>query len=199
MTELWLVRHGQTDWNAQGRYQGQADMPLNAAGILQAEAAAGRLAGQAFAAIYSSDLIRALRTAEIIAARVGLPIQTDTRLREIHQGEWQGMLVTEIAARYADLVSRWRSGPTTARAPGGESVSEVAARLWAAADDIAAAHPGGRVLVVSHGLALATLIARAQQAPLEQVYTLIPDNAAAQMVEWTPGHSDFRDFAPLGE
>jgi broad specificity phosphatase PhoE len=184
MTELWLVRHGQTDWNMEGRYQGQADMPLNAAGIAQAEAAAAQLAGGSFAALYSSDLQRALRTAEIIAARLGLPVRRDQRLREIHQGQWQGLLVTEIAARYAGEISRFHASPATARAPGGESVGEVAARLWSAADDYARAHPGGKVLVVSHGLALATLIARARGAPLEQVYTLIPENAAPVQIEW---------------
>jgi alpha-ribazole phosphatase len=184
MTELWLVRHGQTDWNAEGRYQGQADMPLNAAGLCQAEAIADQLAGQTFAAIYSSDLRRAYRTAESIAARLSLPIRVDTRLREIHQGEWQGLHVSEIATRYASEVSQWHASPTTTRAPGGETVAEVAARVGAAADEIARLYRGERVLIVSHGLALSTLIARARGVPLERVYTLIPDNATAVVIDW---------------
>jgi broad specificity phosphatase PhoE len=187
MTGLWLVRHGQTDWNIQGRYQGQADMPLNEAGIIQAEDAAARLADLPIAAVYSSDLSRAKRTAEIVAARLGLPVEEDVRLREIHQGEWQGLLVSEIASRYASEVSRFRSSPTTARAPGGETVAEVAARLRAAADDISRANPGQQVLVVSHGLALATLIANARKVPLEQVYSLIPENAVPHRIDWPPG------------
>ena len=186
MTQLWLVRHGQTDWNQQGRYQGQADMPLNEAGIRQAEEAAAQVAHLPISAIYTSDLVRARRTAEIIAARLGLPLQQDTRLREIHQGEWQGLLVSEIATRYASEISRFRASPMTARAPGGETVAEVADRLWSAADEIARRHAGQQVLVVSHGLALATLIARARRVPLEQVYTLIPENAVPHLVEWPP-------------
>jgi 2,3-bisphosphoglycerate-dependent phosphoglycerate mutase len=84
MTLLWLIRHGQTDWNLEGRYQGQCDAPLNAAGRAQAEALASRLTGQSFAALYSSDLQRARETAEIIGAQLGLFSQCEVRLREIN-------------------------------------------------------------------------------------------------------------------
>lgn len=188
MTELWLLRHGQTDWNIQGRYQGQADMPLNEEGLRQAREAAARFNPGVFAAVYSSDLQRARRTAEIVAARLGLPVRLDARLREIHQGEWQGLLVSEIASRYEGGPSRWRGSPALAIAPGGESVEQVAARLRQAADEFAAAHPGKKVLLVGHGLALATLIARARMVPLEQVYALIPENAVPHVIEWPPGN-----------
>jgi probable phosphoglycerate mutase len=186
MTELWLVRHGQTDWNQEGRYQGQADIPLNAAGLDQARELAQLLDGRFFNAIYSSDLQRARQTAQILAAKLGLPIHLDTRLREIDQGEWQGLLVSELAQRYNTEMSARLNNPLSARAPGGESVGEVAMRVWAAADDIAAAHPSGSILVVSHGLALATLVAKGRSIPLEQVYSLIPDNAKLSMVVWPP-------------
>jgi alpha-ribazole phosphatase len=184
MTELWLVRHGQTDWNVEGRYNGQEDTPLNETGIRQAQEAAARLAGETFAAVYSSDLQRAYRTAQIITTRLGLPIQVDTRLREIHQGEFQGLLVSEIAERFAVVMQQWHASPATAHAPGGETVVQVSARVAAAADDIARAHPGERVLVVSHGMALATLIARVRGVPYERVYTLIPENATPVIIEW---------------
>ncbi|MDD5369541.1 MAG: histidine phosphatase family protein [Anaerolineaceae bacterium] len=187
MSELHLIRHGQTDWNIQGRYQGQADMPLNPAGLAQARALAKAMEGQAFMAIYSSDLQRARQTAQILANRLGLVLRLDARLREIHQGEWQGLLVTDLALRYAAEMAARRKNPVAARAPGGESVAEVAARVYAAADEIARNHPLGRILVVSHGLALATLIARGRNIPLEQVYSLIPDNAQPTVVVWPSG------------
>ena len=96
MTEIWIVRHGQTDWNVEGRYQGQADRPLNAVGLAQAQQAAEQLRGRDFAAIYSSDLQRARVTAEIIAGQLGLPVQVDRRLREVNQGEWEGLLTADI-------------------------------------------------------------------------------------------------------
>jgi alpha-ribazole phosphatase len=190
MTELWLVRHGQTDWNQEGRYQGQADIPLNAAGIAQARELAQLLQGRSYQAIYASDLQRAQQTAQILADQVGLMVRLDARLREIDQGDWQGLLVSELAQRYNTEMSARLNNPLSARAPGGESVGEVARRVWAAADDIAAAHPSGSVLVVSHGLALATLIAKGRSIPLEQVYSLIPDNAKLSMVAWPPQGMD---------
>src|SRR5512140_799505 len=90
--ELWLVRHGETDWNRRGLCQGQADIPLNETGLAQARQTAAMLrqAGQKFAAIYSSPLMRARRTAEETAGALGLEVCFDARLGEIHQGEWQG-------------------------------------------------------------------------------------------------------------
>jgi broad specificity phosphatase PhoE len=186
MSELWLIRHGQTDWNLEGRYQGQSDVPLNATGLAQAEAYAASLDGRPFAALFSSDLARAYQTACIIAAKIGLPVQTDVRLREINQGQWQGRTLTEIKAIYNEGAQAKHSqiNPAETRAPGGESVLEVSQRLAAAADDIARAYPGGRVLVVSHGLALATLYCQANAIPLGDVYNHIPDNTQDVIVKW---------------
>ena len=183
MTELWLARHGQTDWNVEGRYQGHADVPLNALGVQQAHLLAHKLDGQKFDAIFSSDLQRARLTAEVAAARLGLPLRLDARLREIDQGDWEGELVAEISRRYAE---RWHVNPADPEgfgAPNGETIGQVAARMNAAADEIASAFPGGRVLVISHGLAVAILICRARQYPLAEVYRHIPPNAEPVRIE----------------
>ncbi len=187
MTELWLVRHGQTDWNVQGRYQGQADPPLNAAGLEQAARAAEALAGRTYAAIYTSDLERARVTAEIIGRRLGMEVIVDARLREVNQGAWEGMLSTEIQARYAREWAERQRDRLHFRPPGGgESVTDVATRLWAAVDELVARAPDGPLILVSHGLALATLICRADGLPLTQAFDLIPDNALPHCIEWIP-------------
>ena len=177
MTQLYLIRHGQTDWNVEGRYQGQTDMPLNAVGRVQAEALAHQLAGTQFKGVYSS---------EVIAASLGLIVQLDRRLREINQGAWEGQLVSDIAANYQAAWGDRTQDPLNARAPGGESVAEVAARLAEAAEAIARAHPVGPVLVVSHGLALATLICQARRRPLAEAYQAIPQNGQPEAIEWPP-------------
>ena len=182
MTIFWLVRHGQTDWNLEGRYQGQSDIPLNATGLEQARACAARLNGQRFDALYSSDLLRARRTAEILGEKLALPVRTDTRLREINHGQWQGRTLEEIRLAYEDHTHD--SDPLNSRAPGGESVLEVARRMAQAADAITSAHPGGTVMLVGHGLALAALYCQAQGIPLEQVYEHIPENTQATIIEW---------------
>jgi len=185
-TELWLIRHGQTDWNQEGRYQGQTDIPLNDNGIQQARDLATRLEGLHFASIYSSDLRRALTTAQIIAERLKLPVTVDPRLREIHQGQWEGMLFSEVAGRFPREIALRQTDPLSARPPGGESVQEVAQRVAAAANDIAQKHPGQRVIIVSHGLAIATLLSQANHHSLEGVFSLIPDNASISIVCWPP-------------
>jgi alpha-ribazole phosphatase len=186
MTQLYLVRHGQTDWNVEGRYQGQADRPLNAAGRAQAAGLSQQLAGIRFAAAYSSDLGRAKETAAILVALTGLKVQLDPRLREINLGEWEGQLMTEIVARYPATWAERLHDPLHAHAPGGESVAEVAVRVAEAATDIARAHPAGPVLVVSHGVALATLLCQARRQPLPETYEAIPDNSQAKIVVWPP-------------
>jgi len=187
MTQLWLVRHGQTDWNLEGRYQGQADPPLNTNGWAQARALAARLSGTGFEAVYTSDLQRAYAMATIIGDRLRLTVTPDKRLREINQGAWEGMLLGDIMFLYPRDWSVHLHNPLHARPPGGESVAEVAARVCAAADDIARAHPVGPVLIVSHGLSLATLLCRVRRLSLQQAYSLIPDNAAPLDIEWPAG------------
>ncbi len=184
-TSLWLVRHGQTDWNLVGRYQGQSDPPLNPAGRAQARALAARLGGHGFHALYTSDLLRARQTADALAVRTGLPPRLEPRLREMHHGAWDGLLLTEIQERFPADWAAWRQDPHAARPPGGETVMEVAQRVATALDGIALRHAGGHVIVVSHGLALATALCRARGIPLAQAHDLVPPNAEATMVRWS--------------
>jgi broad specificity phosphatase PhoE len=182
VTELWLVRHGQTDWNLEGRYQGQSDIPLNETGLEQARQLAEKLDGQRFAAIFSSDLQRARQTAQILAKKTGLLVFLDPRLREICQGEWEGKKLDEVRKmQMEDAIN----DPINFHAPGGESVGKGADRLAKAAEDIALDYPEDKVLVVSHGLALATLICAARSLPIAQVYKVIPDNASPEIIHWT--------------
>ena len=184
MTKLILTRHGQTDWNREGRYQGQADPPLNSTGRQQAQALADRLADRSLEAIYSSDLQRAFETAQIIAQRHGLPVRQDQRLREINQGEWEGLRIEEIIARYPQIWAAFLDDPLQGQAPGGEPPLLVAERVWAAVSDIAKLYPTGTVLIVSHGFALATLLVRIYGVSFSQVYSYIPNNAEIKEIEW---------------
>jgi alpha-ribazole phosphatase len=185
VTQLILARHGETDWNREGRYQGQADPPLNTVGQGQAHALAELLAALAIEAIYSSNLLRAVQTAEAVARRTGTKLELDPRLREISQGEWEGMLATDIAMRYPVEWAARQRDPVNARPPGGESVAEVAQRVWAATDDIARHHTDGPVVIISHALALATLLCRASGIPLAEAYHMAPANGSLRIVEWT--------------
>lgn len=186
MTMLWLVRHGQTDWNLLGRWQGQSPHApgLNKTGRTQALALRNALKDVKFAAIYSSDLLRSLQTAEPIAETLCLTIIPEPRLREINLGAWEGMLAEDIQTRYPRELEERRRNPFYTRAPGGESPHDVAERVLPAVDEIAGRHPHDDVLLVSHGLSLAILLCHAYGIPLEHVYDHIPENAKPQRVEW---------------
>jgi probable phosphoglycerate mutase len=184
-TELWLVRHGQTDWNLEGRYQGQTDIPLNHTGIEQAKQTSQNLPEQHYSALYSSDLSRARMTADILRKRFNLPVIVDQRLREINQGEWEGRLVCEIRAHYQDLSSAERR-MIYMSPPGGETVADLSARMADVVDEISFKHFGEKILVVSHGLSMATLICQVKGIPLNEVYFQIPENAQPLNLSWTP-------------
>lgn len=155
-TTLVVLRHGQTDLNASGRFQGQADIPLNAVGIAQAEAARRRLAGVTFDAVYSSPLSRALDTARLI--RPDADIATDPRLMEIDVGSWSGRTWDEVKAEMPDYERHYANGVDFRRSATGETLAEVVARGLPAIEEIARRHPGGLVLVVAHGLLLNRVI-----------------------------------------
>lgn len=152
-TEFWVVRHGESIWNADGRYQGQTDVPLSHVGLLQASSLAERLTGQHFDAVYSSDLARALQTAEIVAERLAgrPPVHPDPGLREIDVGQLSGLVLADIEARHPEYLRDLRADPWQTRRPGGESMADLFARSGAAFERLRAQHPGGRVLVFTHG------------------------------------------------
>ena len=149
MTTLLLARHGETDWNDARRWQGHADQPLNDTGRAQAAGLAESLAGMPIAAIHSSDLARARETAEIVGARLELPVVVDPALREVDVGNWSGVVHDEIPGRFPEGFARWQNGGHGWE--GGETYDEMGARAVGALLRIAAAHDGETVLVVAHG------------------------------------------------
>ena len=153
MTTLILARHGETDWNRDGRFQGHADPPLNDRGREQAGSLADALADERIDAIYSSDLLRAHETALVVAERRGLDVVVDPDLRERDVGEWSGLTLPEIEERFPEEIRRFREEGLSV----GESHEALSLRVVAAAQRIAAAHPGGHVLVVTHGGSLRML------------------------------------------
>lgn len=184
MTRFCLVRHGETPWNREGRYQGQSDVPLSEVGRSQARLLARELQGQPITAIYSSDLERASKTADIIAETLALHVVLEPRLREIDQGQWEGRLVRAIRSSYSQLWNEREVEPAQFRPPGGETVAEVADRVYAALDDMTKLERRDVILVVSHGLALATVICRVRGISLGRAYDCIPENAAPVWVNW---------------
>lgn len=134
MTTLLLVRHGETDWNAERRWQGHADVHLNARGLAQAHALAERLASERIDAIYTSDLSRARETADVLGARFRVPVVPNPGLREIDVGSLEGMIDNQGDQPWD-----------------GEAHEAHAERVLRAIHRIAALHPGGRILVVTHG------------------------------------------------
>jgi broad specificity phosphatase PhoE len=173
MTTLLLVRHGETDWNAAGRLQGHTDRPLNEYGHRQARELADRLAGDGIQAVYASDLSRARETAEIIAGRLGLEVITDPDLREKNWGSWEGLTSDERARVEFE----------------GESTEEHRERVLRAVKRIVEAHPGERVVVVTHGGSL-----RRIQAAVSGVALPVIDNCSV----WALAHED-GTFRPIGQ
>jgi broad specificity phosphatase PhoE len=149
MATILLARHGETDWNAERRWQGHTDRPLNDRGRIQAQALAERLDPTELETVYSSDLERARETARLVAERQGIPHRTDPALREVDVGSWAGMTKDEAREHDPEGHARWLQGY-----PGwkdGESYEEMTERVLRAVREIAAEHPDHPVLVVSHG------------------------------------------------
>lgn len=154
MTQLILIRHGETLWNTERRMQGQLDSALTERGVWQACRLGERMRDLSFVALYSSDLPRARLTAQRIADATGHSIIDDARLRERHFGLFEGMTRDEMQARDPEVYARFMSRDPRFAVPGGESPAGFSARCRAALEDIAARHPGATIAVVTHGLVL---------------------------------------------
>jgi alpha-ribazole phosphatase len=163
MTRILCVRHGTTDWNAQSRLQGQADIPLNSLGLQQARAIAARLASEKIDRVYSSPLVRACRTAEHIRAQhktsLSLPqIIPDKNLQEISFGEWEGLTFSEIEAQDPIGLAAWRADFLHQAPPGGESLAQLASRVNLFYSKLIMEAPQETILIVAHGGPLQVII-----------------------------------------
>lgn len=165
-TELVLIRHGETAWNRERRMQGQTDTPLSDIGRAQARALGERMARHSFSTIYSSDLKRAWDTADAIAQLSGHDIVSEPRLRERTFGVFEGLTYEDMTQRYPAEHARFSLREPDYAVPGGESPRQFFERSLACLEDIAAAHPGETVLVVTHGMILDTAYRAAHQMPL---------------------------------
>jgi len=175
---LILVRHGETMYNAQRRYTGQSDVPLNALGERQAAALGEYLATEHLDVIVTSDLERTRVTAEAIARYHGLPIQEDIDLRELAFGEWEGYTYDEVLARDAKLVAQWRADPTTYAPPGGETVAQLRDRCAHALRNWQTQYPEASVLWVTHGGLIGVLLCHVLGIDLKRRWQFRHDNAS---------------------
>jgi ribonuclease H / adenosylcobalamin/alpha-ribazole phosphatase len=189
-----LLRHGQTPMSVQRRYAGRSDVPLTDLGVQQAAAAAKRLAPAGITLIVTSPLLRAVRTAEEVAAVTGAEVVTDEGFRETDFGAWEGLTFAEVRERWPDEVRTWLADPAVAP-PGGESFAEVSARVTGALHRALAGREGQAILIVSHVTPIKTLVAAALLAPPAAMYRMHLDVAALSEIDWYPdGPAVLRSF-----
>lgn len=193
-TNLVLVRHGETAWNVEGRIQGHLDIELNELGLAQADAVGNRLRAEDFDAIYSSDLVRAYRTAAPAVARPETDIVREPRLRERHLGVLQGLTGAEAAIHQPDAWEAFKSREADAALAGGESLGEFSRRIAGFIEDVLARHAGRRILLVTHGGVLDAAYRYALRMPLSahrdfplynaSVNTILHDGGRWAIASW---------------
>jgi probable phosphoglycerate mutase len=187
MTELRFIRHGETDWNRQNRFQGQIDVPLNAAGLAQAQRLAGRLAAEPPALLLSSDLQRARQTAAPLAAAWGLQPMLVPGLREQSFGVLEGLDVPSIQRQHPDLWQQWLVQRADFSLPGGESTRQFHSRVLQAVENLVAEHAGQRLVLVTHGGVLDMLWRTARAEALDGLRQCAIPNTGINRLRWTDG------------
>ena len=150
-TELLLVRHGETEQNKNYIIQGHTDTDLNAQGIKKAAATAEFLKDFDYHHIYSSDLRRAKKTADFIANHLNLEINESEKIREINFGNWEGLNLEEISDKFPEALKAWKEDPLTNGPPGGENITQFAARINMFFNELLEIHQGEKIIVVTHG------------------------------------------------
>jgi probable phosphoglycerate mutase len=187
VTELLFIRHGETDWNRQQRFQGQIDVPLNATGQAQAARVAERLAADRHDALFSSDLQRARETAAPLSAAWHLAPVALPGFREQNFGVLEGLDVPTIQAHHPDLWQRWLEHRADYALPGGESLRQFHARVMAAVRELAVAHAGARLAVVTHGGVLDMLWRSAHGLSLDGLRACEIPNTGLNRLRWVDG------------
>ena len=182
--KLYIIRHGQTDWNVEGKIQGRQDIPLNAAGRSQAEMLAKGMEKRPVTAIYSSPQIRAMETAETLARAQGMAVIPVPELAEIGYGDWEGRTASDILAKERKLYEEWWQHPATVAPPGGETLNQVDERCRQAWDMIRSGMKGDTA-VVAHGGTLAHFIVHLLEGQPE-AKEIVVSNASITTMDYDP-------------
>lgn len=183
MISLYFLRHGQTEWNLSGKFQGSTDVALSPLGIRQADAAAAWFDDVRLDAIYTSPLTRARMTARKVAERKNLPLVEMPDFRELCFGEWEGLTYEEINTRWPGAIDALYKKPDGLRIPGGETFDEAEARTMRGLREILASGDGENFLIVSHGAAIRTMLCGLLDLPLRMSWNLCQGNAAISRVD----------------
>ena len=188
---FFVIRHGETAWNVEGRFQGQKDTALNEKGLAQAATLGERLAGHSFEAVLTSPLDRAKKTAELAAAKCEFGEFTEIpAFTEINHGDWEGRLSTEVAEEWPKLLRRWHTAPETVKMPGegGESLEDIARRAVPAVEAAAKKYKGD-VLLASHDAVIKVLLCYWLDAPLSSFFRFQVPNCSITIVEMKEGRA----------
>lgn len=186
--KIILIRHGETTWNIEGRYQGQEDTPLSERGLRQGQLLAEALHKIHLDVCISSPLQRSYQTCKFCADLHSLPVTTDARLTEINHGSWEGVLAGDIAKRYPVEFAQWHTQPQLVQMPdGGESLEDVRKRARAAFDDYAATYADKTVLVAAHDAVNKAIICDLLGLDMSHFWQIKQDNTCINVLEYSEG------------
>ncbi len=192
MGRWFIVRHGETEWNAQGRIQGHTDISLSERGIQQAKLVGQRLAGVSLDVAYSRDLARSAETARNILENRTVPLHTTARLREFNKGVFEGLTPEETGQQYPELFEASQVNDLDFAPPGGETIRETSARMNAIMTELRRRHPDENVLIVGHGGALRAGFVALMELPLEANWRFTMTNCGLSVLDIYPNNAVLR-------
>lgn len=190
MNTYYLVRHGQTEWNTQGRTQGHGNSPLTELGVKQAENLAKAIKKYPIDLIYCSDLGRAVQTAQIVGKELGIDVEPTDKLREMGFGIWEGMKLTDIETDYKDMFTMWRNQPDQLKVPGGEMLKDIKNRQDELLDELNSMYQNKHILLVSHSVTVRVMLLSMLGSDIANIYRIKQDNTAINIVE-------YKDYGPV--
>ncbi|WP_455539318.1 histidine phosphatase family protein [Terrisporobacter sp.] len=187
---IYLVRHGQTNWNILGKTQGHGNSDLTEKGINQATDLAKSMVKYPIDYIYSSDLGRAVETAKIIANEFDKEVITTPALKEMGFGKWEGLLIKEIQEKYADIYKTWRNEPHLAQIPGGETLQIIKERTDKFLTELNEKYDGKHIVLVTHSVTARVILLSVLNSGMENIYRINQGNTALNVIE-------FRNYGPV--
>ncbi|RDY22562.1 histidine phosphatase family protein [Romboutsia maritimum] len=187
---FYIVRHGQTNWNILGKTQGHGNSDLTDQGINQAKELANDIVKYPIDFIYSSDLGRAVQTAEILGSKLDINVKKTEALREMGFGVWEGRLIKEIKEKYADIYTTWRNQPHLVNIPQGETLHVIKERVDNFINELNNQYENKHIMLVTHSVTVRVMLLSFLGSSMENIYRIKQDNTALNIVE-------FRDYGPV--